>query len=111
MKYFGDDNYIAAGDMSGNVIGDALDVRETKTQSFVATWTGTTPVGFLNVEVSNDGGTTWAELSSDAVAGDTGSLVKTVGDIGWGFTRMSFIFTSGVGTLEVNSGIKVDDIR
>jgi len=110
MKYFNDPIYITAGALTGNIVGPDLDVREARMFSFAATWTGTAPIGTLDVEVSNDGGTTFAVLSSDALTGDTGSLAKNFEQVGWGHCRMNFVFTSGVGTLEVDSGIKIDDI-
>ena len=109
MKYLGNDGYIAGGDLSGNIVGGDLDVRESRMVSFVATFTGTA-TGSLVVEASNDGGASYSAISTDAIAAP-GSLAKNFETTGFGFMRMNFTFTAGAGALEVNTGIKVDDIH
>ena len=109
MKYLGNDGYITGGDLSANIVGADLDVRESRMVSFVATFTGTA-TGSLVVEASNDNGATYAVISTDALAAP-GSLAKNFETQGFGFMRMNFTFTAGTGALEVNTGIKVDDIH
>ena len=50
MKYLGNDGYITGGDLSANIVGADLDVRESRMVSFVATFTGTA-TGSLVVEI------------------------------------------------------------
>ena len=78
--------------------------------SFQATWSGATPVGTLDVQVSNDhqenGGVvvnagTWTSIydSVPAVSGNTGSLFLNIAAIAAAFIRVVYTKTSGTGTL------------
>ncbi len=80
--------------------------------SFQATWSGTSPVGTLDVQVSNDhqenGGVVvnagnWTSIytAPQAVTGNTGTLFLNIAAISAAFIRCVYAPTSGVGTLDV----------
>lgn len=78
--------------------------------SYEASWSGTTPVGSLAVEVSNsvtlnaDGSIrnagNWTILTSSAVSGNTGSIFFDVTITAGLATRLAYTRTSGTGTMD-----------
>jgi hypothetical protein len=80
--------------------------------SFQATWSGTSPVGTLDVQVSNDhqenGGVVtnagnWTSIytAPQAVTGNTGTLFLNIAAISAAWIRCVYAPTSGTGTLDV----------
>jgi len=94
---------VSATAMDGNINSTALQTLEYRSYSIQAVWSaGSTPVGTLKLQFSNDGGTTWTDLdgSEKAVSGNSGSE----GWQGWcDFDQMRCVYTrtSGDGTLNV----------
>lgn len=79
----------------------AINVNEIVTLAVQATWTGTSPVGSLVLQASNDG-TTYVDVNSQSVSGNSGSIMWNVERPGWGFVRLFFDWTSGTGSLSAN---------
>lgn len=118
---------ITNGDMSATSITSDVTVLQSLTRlSYAAKWTGTTPIGTIAVQVSNDyslnaDGTvnnagTWNTLTVEY----NGTLVTSVpvtGNTGNGFidveataayaARLVYTKTSGTGTLNVTINAKV----
>jgi len=106
MKLEADPIYIVAGSMAGNITGPSLQVNEAKLVSFTCAFAGA-PVGNLIIQGSNDDGATWADFSTTAVAA-AGTLALSF-EQGFQFMRVFYSFTSGTGTMEVQSGLKLED--
>lgn len=80
--------------------------------SFQAVWTGTSPVGTLDIQVSNDhqenGGVvvnagTWTSIydAPQDITGNTGNMFLNVAAISAAFVRAVYTKTSGTGTLNL----------
>lgn len=92
---------IDAGDMSGNITSSSLDVREVIRLCIQASWSGTAPVGTLHVQGSNDNinFNDDPEISPSAISGNTGSALVKINNCSYPYLRLSYTFTSGVGSL------------
>ena len=111
---------VTDGDMSDNITSDVTIIQQLSMISYAYSWSGTSPVGTIKVQVSNDysidaGGAvknagTWTTLTIDnggtavtsiALTGNTGNgvidLVETAGYA----LRTVYTRTSGTGTLNV----------
>lgn len=107
-----------AGDMSGSLISAPTILQSISGVSYTVTWSGTSPVGTVSVQVSNDyslnpDGTvanagTWISLYLN-VSGTPSTTVALSGNTGSGFLEIEktnayairFIYTraSGIGSL------------
>lgn len=98
---------IAAGDMNGDITGTGYEVNEARTVSIQAVWSGSSPIGTLHIQASCDG-TNYTDVSggSQAVSGNTGTLLFNLQDIGYAYLRAFYDNTSGTGTLTVTSNGK-----
>ena len=119
--------YILAGDASGNVVGDWINLAGLDNVSFQAVWTGT-PTGAFLFEVSNDAPASDTTVAGKPTTQPDGRLGPsaltlpasmtvaaaipsgTAGDFYFDFNemsahwiRMSFISTSGTGALSVGA--------
>lgn len=118
---------ITNGDMSAATITSEATVLQSITKvSYAVSWSGTSPVGVLTVEVSNDyslndvGGVgnagTWNTLTFN-VSGTPTSSIAISGNTGKGFIdidgtaayaiRLLYTKTSGVGTFQAKINGKV----
>lgn len=92
-------------DMAATAQSKSMKVVNKRVVSFGLVWTGT-PTGTLDLQVSNDD-TNWFDLGMTLAAQPAGSGSSTgaSADIGgWGYVRISYVRTSGTGTLEISSG-------
>lgn len=85
-----------------SVVFDASSARQFAVQSV---WSGTSPVGTMNVSASLDG-VNFKSLYSLAVTGNTGIDVKELGYLASPYIQVSYTFTSGTGTLTVKLSAK-----
>jgi hypothetical protein len=109
---------IAAGDMSAATITSTATILQSITSlNYAVTWTGTTPIGTLAVQASDDykadGATvlnagTWntvpltvsgATVTSVPITGNTGNGMIDIDGIAAYAVRLLYTKTSGVGTL------------
>lgn len=70
-------------------------------QGIIVTWTGTSPVGVLTFEVSNDG-LTWVALDFGtpiAISGNSGNHLVNINQISCSNLRATYTKTSGTGVL------------
>lgn len=77
------------------------EVQNMDNIGIVMNWTGTSPVGVVTIQVSNDQ-LTWASLdfgSAIAVSGDTGNNVIDIAQLPYSYLRAVYTKTSGTGTL------------
>ena len=107
-----------SGDMSGNITSAPTILQSLTLVNYAVSWTGTSPVGTLSVEASNDctvaaeggvtGGTwntvplTFAGSSVDSipVTGSTGNGMIDIGTLAAYACRLVYTATSGTGTLK-----------
>lgn len=67
----------------------------------IITWTGTSPVGAIVFEVSNNN-STWNSLdfgSAISISGNTGNHTVNINQLPYSFIRATYNKTSGTGTL------------
>jgi hypothetical protein len=117
---------ITNGDMSANITSKVSIISNISMLSYAYSWAGSSPVGTITVEVSNDytvngAGTvsnagTWTALtfvsagsvvSSLAVSGNTGTGFIDIDAISAYAIRTKYNFTSGTGTLQATVAGKV----
>lgn len=104
---------ITNGDMSaGPLTSTPLVIQQLTLISFQATWSGSSPVGTLQVQISNDfalkgdgsvrNSGTWTNLGSTvAVSGNSGSLEIPLVNVPSYAIRIVYATTSGTGTIQV----------
>ncbi|MES2347881.1 MAG: hypothetical protein V4641_09970 [Pseudomonadota bacterium] len=109
---------ISAGDMSAATVTSTATILQSITSlNYAVTWSGTTPIGVLAVQASDDykadGGTvlnagTWnvvplnlagASVTSIPITGNTGNGMIDIDGIAAYAVRLLYTKTSGVGTL------------
>lgn len=92
---------ITAGSMGADITGTPFDVAEATIVSLHSVWSaGSTPIGALIVEASNDG-VVFTSIDSQSVSGDSGSLMYNSNVVGYRYIRAFYDRTSGSGTLSV----------
>lgn len=104
---------ITNGDMSADITSDVTIIQNTSMLSYSFSWTGSSPVGTITVEVSNDytqngAGTvlnagTWnsIDLSNTAsVSGNSGVGFIEIHDLASYAVRVKYNRVSGTGTLQ-----------
>lgn len=95
------DKVIAAGDLSGSITSETIDVRLQYGWSVIAAWTGTSPSGTLKVQASPDG-ELWVDAGvSSSVSGNTGSLFINKEWQFYPYLRVVYTATSGTGSIDV----------
>jgi hypothetical protein len=117
---------ITDGDMAGNITSDVTIIQQLSLISYGYTWTGSSPIGTIKVQSSNDysvdpGGTVknsgnWSTLTLDNggspvtsidITGNTGTGMIDVGQTGVYALRTIYTASSGTGVLNVIINAKV----
>ncbi len=104
----------SAVSMGASINSSAADCGASPHYSFHSVWSaGTSPIGTLNLQASNDGVTdgasvtTWTDVpvsvytGSVAVTGNTGSSLINAFNAGYKWCRAVYTRTSGTGTITV----------
>lgn len=91
---------ITAGSMAGNLTSTAQNLDFVNSYCIQTRWTGTTPVGTLSFQLSNDG-TNYTEFRSLAVSGNTGSDALNVEIPAYSWVQVVYTRTSGTGTMNM----------
>jgi hypothetical protein len=101
MRYVAD-KIIAAGDLSGNLTSDPIDVRLQYGFSVFAIWSGTAPSGTLKIQASPDGINNWADVGvSTSVSGATGSWFTNQQWQFYPYVRFVYTRVSGTGSMDL----------
>lgn len=85
-----------------------VEVNEAIRLCIQASWTGSSPVGSIQVEGSNDG-TIWSadpEATAITVTGNTGQAIKKIVNCSYSWVRVTYTATSGTGTVTVTLNAK-----
>ncbi len=109
---------ISAGDMSDDIVSDPTILQSLSKLSYAMSWTGTSPVGTVSVEGSNDysldcngnvlNAGTWSVLTLQVnglptttvtITGNTGSGIIDITDTAIYALRLIYTAGSGVGSL------------
>jgi hypothetical protein len=117
---------IVNGNMSGNIVGLPSIILRIPMFSYAFTWSGTSPVGTVSIQVSNDyaenavGGVLnagiWntipvvyngSSVTAVPLSGNTGNGFIDVDSLGGYAVRPIYTFTSGTGTLQALLEAKV----
>lgn len=104
---------ITNGDMSGNLTSLVTVISNLSSMSYSYSWAGSSPVGSIVVEVSDDysinsdgsvkNAGTWNALPlapTPGVSGNTGNGFVDIDQLGAFAIRTRYAFTSGTGTLQ-----------
>jgi hypothetical protein len=94
-----------AGDMSGNLESTHWSINESVIEGIMCYWTGTAPVGVLSVSVSNDD-VNYAVAGTLPVSGDSGAQSFNLQELGFGWIKVNYTATSGVGSLTISINTK-----
>ena len=96
---------VVAGNMSGNIVSDAMPITQGYVGAVQAVWTGT-PAGTLELLISNDGITYSVYTGSTTVVSGPGDFIWNLTTCGFNFVRVQYTATSGTGSLNVSSSYK-----
>ena len=96
---------IENGNMSGTITSSLVPINEVILIGLIASWTGSSPVGVLSVQASNDM-INFDTIGSVAVGGNTGADSINCQQLGFGFLQVVYTPTSGSGTLLVTCNQK-----
>lgn len=98
---------VASGDMSADITSASESLLHIFGYCVQVQWSGTSPVGTLTLEASNDGAS-WSTVdgSLDDVYGDSGSGIYHVTDVFYPYVRLKYTRTSGTGTLNATINLK-----
>lgn len=101
-------------DISSNAQSDQTSVHNLDKASIHVTWTGTSPIGVLKVEATNDSpenpSAVWREVSFGStidISGNSGSHDLIFNEIPFNAIRLVYTATSGTGTLTAALSAKV----
>lgn len=104
-----DKQIVSAGNLSGNITSDGLEVKAAIRMSLQVSWTGSSPVGTLKVQGSNDN-ITFADdpeqASPLAISGSSGQALIKIANTSYNYVRVLYTSTSGSGSLNVNLSAK-----
>lgn len=90
-----------AQSMGGNLVSDRVNISRAGSVSVQYIWSsGSTPVGNLVTQGSNDGAT-WVDVNSQAVSGSSGTHLLNIEEPAYMFLRATYARTSGSATLDV----------
>jgi hypothetical protein len=100
---------LIAGDMSGNLVSEHFCTDNMEHMSVNCVYTGT-PTGDLIYEISSDmsAPTNWQPLATVPVAGAAGNQIWLDRNAPYKYIRISYTFTAGLGTLNINVIAKGD---
>lgn len=110
------ESVITNGNLSGNLTSLVTIITKLSMVTYATSWSGTSPVGTLNVQVSNDysqngdgsvkNAGTWSTVTTGAVSGNTGTGFFDI-TTGAYAIRLTYTFSSGTGTIQALVAAKV----
>lgn len=108
---------MSAASMGADIISSVTIVQKLSMISYSATWSGSSPVGTLAVEISNDysknaqgvvsNAGNWTVLTSSAVSGNSGTIFFDVVQTAGFAIRLHYTRTSGSGSITATINAKV----
>jgi hypothetical protein len=90
---------ITNASMAANITSLTTDVTEVLTYSIQGSWSGTSPVGTINIFVSDDAQATPTLLTTYAVASNTGNFMYNEPKCGYTSVQVTYTHSSGTGTM------------
>jgi uncharacterized membrane protein len=94
---------ISSGDMTTTLKSIAIDLNRSDTRSYSVqfVFTGTSPVGTVYVQGSNDGGVTYTQVTDSIlpVSGNSGSCLINVEMPAYQLVQAVYVPVSGTGTM------------
>ena|ERR1700722_16602772 len=91
--------------MASNISSSIVNINEVILIGIIAHWSGSSPVGTLNINASNDG-INFDTIGSVPVSGNTGVDSINCQELGFGFLQVVYTATSGTGNLTVSCNQK-----
>lgn len=98
----------SSADMSSTQHSSSIEIREGIRLCFQASWTGSSPVGTLQVEGSNDNVifSSDPEAAASNVSGNTGNVMIKIANTSYPYVRLTYNATSGTGSLNASVNAK-----
>jgi hypothetical protein len=92
---------VSGADMSANATSQITTIQFMDNIGILINWSGSSPVGTLFIEISNDNKTfTALEFgSSISISGNSGTHTVTINQAPFGYLRARYALTSGTGNL------------
>ena len=93
---------MTAGDMSGNLLSDATNIKRLDNFGIQLVWTGV-PVGTFDIQASIDG-VSYTSLSFSSpitASGTASSTLINLNQIPYAWVRVAYTATSGTGSLDI----------
>lgn len=94
---------VNATSLATTFTSSSQDVVSCRRLCFQISWTGSSPVGSLKVQGSNDG-ITFAddpEVSPVSISGASGSALIKIDNVSYNFAQLVYTSTSGTGTIDI----------
>ena len=93
---------VTNGSMGASITSALQNLEQMMMAGIQANWSGTSPVGTLSLQISNDN-TTWTDYSgsSTSVSGNTGNFMWNLWATPYQYIRVIYTRASGTGTLNV----------
>lgn len=96
---------VNAESMAGNITSSVVNINNVRSYAIQAVWSGSSPAGSFVVQGSLDN-TTFTDISTSSVSGNSGSILLNVELPAYGYVRCVYTRTSGSGTLTVKMNTK-----
>jgi hypothetical protein len=92
---------MTAGDMSGSLASASQQLTQMAMCAIQASWSGSSPVGSLKLQISNDN-TIWSDYTgSDVAVNGNGNFMWNILSTAFPYVRVAYTFTSGTGSLTI----------
>lgn len=93
---------IDAGDMSGNIVSETVNVQNMDLAGIHVSWSGSSPVGTITVQARNGAADSWYDLTFPApisVSGNTGDHQIVLASLPFTDIQLTYTASSGSGDL------------
>lgn len=94
-------NVLVNGDMTTTLTTPSLNINEVSLNGIQCVWNGSSPVGVLSVNVSNDN-INWTSMGTLPVSGNSGSDAFNVQLSAFCWLQVVYTPTSGSGSLNIS---------
>lgn len=94
---------IDAGNLSGNITSEVVNVQNMDKGSVHVSWTGSSPVGTITVQARNGANDAWFNLnmgSAITISGASGDHQLIFNEMPFTDIRLQYVSTSGTGSID-----------
>jgi hypothetical protein len=97
---------INAQSMASNITSTGVNLDSVSRVAIQAAWSGTSPVGAINVLGSNDD-STYSSIATNSVSTNTGDWLVNIENPAFRFVKVTYTATSGTGSLTATISGKI----